>query len=381
MADGTVGCPDDARPCATECTPGARPEPRALCDLRPLDFWGTNPKYLFMREIGGPDCLAIFLLQVIAFGEGGPHWGGTLIIDEPVDLKLPLRIPPNFTLAGTGIRATSSLNVPNDLDGPAITFEPGGNQVLRDLTIQSTGAQLVFNLAGLAEMLDRPVAIRIVDPGPVYIESVHVFGLSAGISATDAHAIHVSNCIFDNNFINVHLQGRCRHWRIRDTEIRSGWVWGLKIISTLAVGTVDVLVQGCRFESNGGFPILFFGDPRRGALLAENCFGVFIFGNRFEQNPVGKPEIQNCLEVGSPTATDPNGEAVRFMGNLISADQPRPGEYNAEPWMELPNDTVKSSPALTQTHIGFNTSVDWGTQQPQPPFVPFPLQRVNAPTE
>ena len=356
------------------------PEPQEIpgdCEPFPRDPWGTNPKYLFLREIGGPDCLAIFLLQVIAFGEDGPHWGGTLVIDEPVDLKLPLRIPPNFTLAGTGIRNTSTLRVPNDLVGPAITFEPGGNQVLRDLSIETSGALIKLDVPGLAEMQKRPVGIRIVGVGPVYIESVHVFGLKFGISAEDATAIYVNDCTFDNNFINIRLSGGCRHWRIRDTEIRSGWLWGVQIIANLPVGTVDTLIHGCRFESNGNLPFILFGNDDRGALLTDNCFGTFVFGNRFEANPP-KAKIASCLEVGSPLANDPDGEATRFLGNLTAQDQPRPGDYNVDPWMALVDDNVKSSPGLTQTHIGFNTSIDFGTNLS---LIVHPLNKVNAPTE
>lgn len=333
------------------------------CHVLPQRSWATNPKYLFLREIGGGSCLKAFLDIVIMGEEEGPHWGGTLVLDELVTLTAPLRIPPNFTLAGVGMFGSGGLRVPNDLSGPAISFEPGGNAVLRDFNIETAAV----SAPSAPELRSRPVGISIEGPGPIYIDGVRVFGLSVGIQGERAIAVQLSNCSLDGNFVNIKLQDQCRHWRIRDCDIRFGWTLGVILRSS-----VDVLIHGCQFEKNG-FTIGFSFELRGAILMSHGeCFGTFIFGNRFEGNGFG-PVVASCLLDSNSSAPEPGGSATRFLCNLLAQDQPRPGEFNdpINPSPQ-PGDNLQTVPGLTHTHIGFNTSNDWGFLLQR-----FPLSRIN----
>lgn len=356
---GFPGPDDTGIPC-----PGQFPDP---------DATSTNAKYLFLREIGGAGCLKGFLDQVLSDGEDGAHWGGTLILDELVDLADPITIPSNFTLAGVGIHGNGGLRIANDLSGPnpkgvAVTFAPGGNSVLRDLTIEAK--------VGEGFVLGKPDALGVAfNTGPIYIDAVRVFGLKIGLLAVNARAIYMSNCSFDGNALHIELRGACKHCRIRDSDLRFGAVAAIIIRGPKAE---DTLIHGCQFEGNGEtiFPL-----KDRCAISIDDSFGTFIFGNRFESN--GSPVSASCIRVSNTLVPDPNGTAVRFLCNLTAEDQPRPGEFN-EPMVGVntlwpqEGDALQYFPLLTQTHIGFNSSLDWSTQQGIKPL--FPMNQVNAPT-
>lgn len=339
-----------------------------------LDTTSTNPKYLFLKEVGGGKCLKPFLDQVLSLGEDGPHWGGTLILDEVVDLPDPITIPRNFTLAGVGIHGNGGLRIPTDLSGPnpkgpAITFDSGGNSVLRDLNIEAA-------VGGIT--LGKPDGLFVAsNTGPIYIDGVRVSGLNTALRGVHATAIYVSNCSFDGNSLHIELKGACKHCRIRDSDIRFGAVAGIIIRGP---GAEDTLIHGCQFEGNGEIP---FPIKDRCAISIDDSFGTFIFGNRFESN--GVPVSASCIRVSKTLEVDMKGTAVRFLCNLTAEDQPRPGEFN-EPMLgtdtlwpdKEPDAAVQRTALLTQTHIAFNSSVDWSTQQNIKPI--FPMNQINAPT-
>ena len=103
-------------------TPSRPLRPRAcLANVFPVSASHTNDRFLFLREIGGPNCLKEFLDSVILSGPKSPHWGGTLIIDQRVVLGVQLRIPDGFTLAGVGINGGGRLVFKNSLSGKPST--------------------------------------------------------------------------------------------------------------------------------------------------------------------------------------------------------------------------------------------------------------------
>jgi len=297
---------------------------------------------------------------VIFHGSDGPHWGGTLVIDQLVTLTQPLLVPANFTLAGVGAFGHGVIVVPDDLGGPALTLASGGNSVLRDLVISSDNGALNAS---------KPIGVFIEGAGPWYIDGVRLFGLSSGLQARNATSIIISNCSFDNNVINIDLLDRCKHCRIRDSDIRFAWVTGIRILGHPGVGSEDTLIHGCQFESNGRIAL---ATVFRGAILADDCFGTFIFGNYFESNGSSPGDLAN-VNVGHPTAL--NGEATRFIGNYCSSDQPRPGELNEG--QDKDGDALRKKPGYTQLHIGFNSQLDNFGQI----LNSFPTARVNEPTQ
>jgi len=324
----------------------------------------TNPKYLFLREIGGAGCLKAFLDQVSITGKGGLHWGGTLILDEIVNVSEPITIPSDFTLAGVGTNGTGGLKILLALKGTAVSFAPGGNSVLRDLNIE--GENGISSAAG----------IHITgNTGPIYLDGVRVAGFQTGLRGFNATSVYISNSTFDNCGDHIVLTGKCTHWRIRDSDIRKARNTGIRI---LGPGAEDTLIQGCQFEEDGKlFPPLGVA-----AIDVQNCFGTFIFGSRFEHNGA-TPGLSACVRVANTLAVDPNGVATRFLCNYTSSDQPRPGDFNEKDAMNKPTwprlgDAVQLTARVTQTQIGFNSTSDWGSQGLDPNF---PMDHINAPEE
>jgi len=342
--------------------PGFGPAPPPCPDF-PWEDVATNNRYLFLKEIGGANpasCLRIFLESVIASGSSGDHWGGTLILDDIVTIDAPLTVPPGFTLAGVGMYGTGGLLVPKALSGPALTL--GANSVLRDLRVEN---------ADLLAAANKPVGIHVRQTGPVYIDSVRVFGMSAGILADGASSVIICNCSIDNNFRGIVLRGQSRHCRIRDSDIRTNRLLGVDLDAA-----TDVVIQGCVIEGNGRFINLPPDQFTQGGIRVGMSFGALIFGNRFESNGLNG-FTKAIAHVIKPTAPDPGGTAARFIGNLFSGDQFRPGELNDEDPFKL-TDAIRPVAKRTQTHIGFNSSTDFSFLTEVEDR--FPTAKVNAPT-
>jgi hypothetical protein len=360
-------------PAAATLAPPKRRIPCYRFDVHPS---ATNNKYLFLREIGGPACLKVFLDRVAYFGEKSLHWGGTLIVDQPVTLTDGITVPPGFTLAGVGREGFGRLRVSvNGLKtpgAPAVTLS-GGSAVLRDLTVESS----INSLEDTA-----PIGIRLEGAGPFYLDGIHVYSFKSGIQGIDATNVFISNSNIDGNRIGIEMIGRCRHWRVRDSEIRQSPYWGIVTVSTAGVGPIDTQIDGCVLEGNGAFYLPWFPGFGGGAILLNESFATRVGFCRFENNGYryckDNPWILNPLpfECAEPiqvnythtydcakvSGTAKTLCALRVVANTISSDQFKPGDLNDPnmPFQSL-TDAVVYGPPLFQPHLGFNSQYDWGT--------------------
>src|SRR5690606_23653650 len=138
-----------------------------------------------------------------------------------------------FTLAGVGREGFGRLGVSvNGLKtpgAPAVTLA-GGSAVLRDLTVESS----IHSLDSSAL-----IGIKLEGAGPFYIDGVTVYSFKSGIQGIEAENAFIAHSNLDGNRIGIEMIGRCRYWRVRDTEIRQSPYWGIVTISTAGVGPID----------------------------------------------------------------------------------------------------------------------------------------------
>jgi len=318
------------------------PPPRA-CAAFPSSNTLTNPRFLFLREIGGKTCLSTFLESVIQGGATGEHWGGTLIIDEEVSLSIPLRLPPFYTLSGTGINGAGRLKFLGGFDGPAVFFKDvkagGGN--IRDLAIEGPGLQ---NKAMGGIKIGSKNFVTDNEPTPpgrfrfhrVRVSGFGAFGMQGG---TNTPSVDIDSCQVFGNRINIQLVRKCDKWRIRDCVIRDAAEWGVDIGATINVGgkdrlgsLTDVLVSGCLFSGN-----------KSGAIQVQKgdkspTLGVFIFGNGFENNGSG-----------IAVRIEHTGAGVRMLANFLGLDE----DFKLPDGEDL---AMFMAPQRHNTHSGFNAS-------------------------
>ena len=289
----------------------------------------TNPRFLFLREIG-VDCLRSFLQSLILANEQSnfdhPHWDCTLVIDQKVELDEPLVLPAHFTLAGLGINGAGQLIFSKSLGGkPAITMQQkvggglAGYTTIRDISIQGTG-----------ERVDAQ-AVWINEPssGHISLQRVFIYGFQVGIVGDDTSSVTLTDCVIDNNEGNVMLGINCDEWRIRGCHIRNAHSsWAILVVAALK----GLLVTGCRFENNTP------GAIRLGGLWGQNTgiFGVVIMSNRFESN-LG-PSGAVGVSVGDGV------QSTRILFNMLSDDEIRP--------------PVMMAQEQFSTQIGFNSSAN-----------------------
>ena len=271
-----------------------------------------------------------FLKSLIAANEQGdtshPHWGCTLVIDQKVELFETLELPAHFTLAGLGINGAGQLIFPGNLGGqPAIIMQSkvagglAGHTTIRDLSIQ---ASPIADGAGL--WLSEPTI------GHVDVQRVYVYGFNIGVAGDNIQRVRLSDCVVDGNRTNVILGANCHGWRIRGCHIRSAISgWGVNAWGPLA----DLLVEGCRFESNTP------GAIRLGPFLGDGSgiFGAVILGNRFESNLDEKGLSGTGVLVGSGV------RSTRILFNTFSTDMIKPVAAKAS--------------AQFDTQIGLNASL------------------------
>jgi len=312
------------------------------CRVRSKSDTLTNPKYMFLREVGGPNCLKRFLDSVIAAGEHGPHWGATLVIDTEVPLNFPITIPAFFTLAGVGINGGGRLKFAGDFGGiPAVSFQAFSSVTgtIRDLAIIGPGAKSKLSgvKVGIIKsvpdgMLNAPTDFRLQR---VRVSGFGVYGVQGGINTS---SVILDACQVLDNRVNIELVRGCDGWRIRDCIITGATEWGVDVAVTISIagvkhtGTVtDTLISGCRFEGNGTGAIRVQpGDAKK------PVFGVSIFGNGFVNN------------AGVALRVQPANAAVRFVANFLG-----PGE---EIVLDSGQNLAMGKPASHDVHIGFNAS-------------------------
>lgn len=279
------------------------PDDKGYCTVLSESKTLTNPKFLFLREVGGPECLKRFLDDVILYGEGGPHWGATLIIDQEVPLGAPIRIPREFTLAGVGISgggytgAGGRLVFHGDFNGaPAVTFQDGGTgSTIRDLEIVGPGNWVNTGGVKVGSVHYVPDN-QLTPPGRLRLHRVRIIGFGTyGIQGgTNTQSVTIDSCQIVGNYVNLQLVRRCDSWRIRNTIINLAVTWGIEIGATVYIdgkkyegSLVDTVISGCVFSGNkvGALRVLGGGAsaPRPGQPPISTT-GVFVIGNGFENN-------------------------------------------------------------------------------------------------
>lgn len=202
---GSARLPEQG-PKATCATPTA-------CPKFPESNTSTNPKFLFLREIG-VNCLRGFLLGVAQAGPDGPHWGGTLIIDRLVTLTKPLQIPAFFTLAGVGMHGAGRLVFVGPFEGPfkdqpAIPFQENNDKVsgakscIRDLAIEGPGSQVLMRglkvgsqQVVLDDKVTAPRAMGRVQIHNVRVSGFGVYGVQGGMNT---YTVLLDCCEFSDN--------------------------------------------------------------------------------------------------------------------------------------------------------------------------------------
>lgn len=316
----------------------------------------TNLRFIFLREVGGPQCLKRFLDDVRLFGTRSPHWGGTLIIDEPVSLGVPLVIPAFFTLAGTGISGEGGrIEFKGDFGmTPAISFQdfPSGSGTIRDLAILGPGGK--NGMRGvkvgptkfiLDDALDPPSGYRL---HRVRVSGFGDYGVQGG---TNVSNVTIDTCQLIDNGTNLQLVRRCDGWRIRDCIIMGASSWGLDAGKSILGGKKgekafsvhgalnDLMITGCRFEGNksGAIRIHQWSEMPTDPDGKDRTFGIFILGNSFEANANRAVMIEH------------KGAAARIIGNFFTGNEQ----------LFLPvGETLQNEIQDVGTHIGFNTSAE-----------------------
>jgi len=359
----------------------------SACHVFPQSLVRTNDRFLFLTEIGGPPCLKPFLDKLIADNTSSPHWGGTLVIDQPVTLKEPIQLPSVFTLAGVGIHGEGRLLFEGDFgDTPAITFQEFdpkvlafiGKSVIRDLTI--SGPTVANKMRGIkigtARYTDDSKDFFENAMGRFQFHRVHVanfgeYGMQGGMNT---YTTLIDHCELIGNGTNIQLIFQCNSWRIRDCFISGATSWGVDVGAEISVpdppdtsknpqsGVVsEMLISGCRFIGNKPGAIRIQpGNNKKpekytGNLAGNTTKNVTVFGNYFENNAMFAVQVESAVVIPDPM--NPNLTQLvsplagtKIVSNFFGANEkvsiPSDEDYNVEPIM------VHS----LWTQFGFNVS-------------------------
>lgn len=321
-----------ARPARPVAPPRLPLEPE--CQLFPTSNTATNNRFLFLREIGGGDCLRPFLENIISLGEDNKFWGGTLIIDQEVVLSDQLVIPDGFTLAGVGINGGGRLRFKSSGKGQsAIKFDEKGTRggAIRDLVIEGPGVPNFIN--GVKLGLTARDDTNPNPPGGYLLHRVRVAGFGGyGIQGGfHAFGVNIDGCQIIGNLDGIQLIRGCDAWRIRDCMIEISGDRGIEVGHTEQghPGAVKgTMISGCKLRGNKNSGIRIHGWK----ISADAIVGTCIFGNRFEANAGKAIEILTA------------NSATRIIGNFF---------VGAET-LVLAGEAMNAAPELLGTHLGFN---------------------------
>lgn len=251
----------------------------------------TSPRFYFLSEIGGPSKLACFLDEVrralVNGSNGGYHSGATLVIDDVVQISDTLVIPPEFTLAGVGLRGRGIIDCTNlPPNKPAIRIPPLAPTSIPGTPFVATGHATIRDLRieGIPS-INRLQAGIDVDGALAVLDNVRVAGLFVGIHGRNTTSVRVDGCELVGNHYGVLAGSQSTHWRIVNTSMTNHRCWGAYVRGA----SNDVLITGCRFEQNamGG---LLLGAELPGTPMPpvpsgqESVAFVMIEHNRFEGN-------------------------------------------------------------------------------------------------
>ena len=346
--------------------PGHRPTGPVIitspsaCRRFPVDpTSSTNDRFIFLSEIG-VDCLQQFLTKVHEETELGKYGGGTLIIDQPVTLTEPLRLPHHFTLAGVGIHGEGRIKFKGKFTGPAIVISEiekgisGGKVILRDLAIEGPDVKNKMDgfKVGSVQFVSDLIQFRDRALGRFQLQRVRIskfggYGIQGGLHT---YSVWIDDCELSDNGSNIQLVGACNTWRIRNCVIKNAARWGLEvglIVSIIKEAVInvkgalsDASIVGCKFEGNHEGAIVVHTNAELDPP-AESSFGVFIVGNSFKNNNKTAVKVEQIHS------------GVRIVSNLF-----HPSEGISLPQGEGTLLGEGESIHPLATHLGFNVSLD-----------------------
>lgn len=261
----------------------------------PCPIGGSGATVTLSSQMPGA-CTSAIAVQSLIF-QLGPT--GTLIVDKACGLAAGLRLPPRFTLAGTGMGSAGVITFTHDGIGISMCQEaPRGYVTVRDLdlygpaTIHSTG-------------------IAIANQNIVRIDHVRISGFHTGLSGVSSYSVFLDGCnISDNRGDNLVIGYNSNGWRIRDGLVSQAGGWGINVLGPgddAPIGNIntsnDLLIDGVRMESNSG------------GAVRTNAYGTRVTNSRFESNGLGNLQVPHRgLFVAA------GGDEARILTNIFSSD-------------------------------------------------------------
>ncbi|MBX7077870.1 MAG: right-handed parallel beta-helix repeat-containing protein [Nannocystaceae bacterium] len=303
-----------------------------------------SPRFVFLREIGGPSCLAAYLQSPLLLSQLPRNV--TIVIDQPCPVREPLILPSGVTLRGCSLYGNSRLEL--DVPGAAFAIETrlaSRGVVLEDLEITRLGGSSRCVLLRGSGHRVRHVrfsgvwdwAIQGAFASSILIDHAQVIGNSGGVRAVGG-----------------------THWHIRNCHIRDAPYWAIDL-----VGSDAAVVEAGRFESNGkpGLPL-----HARGAVQTD-ARATLVAGNYFEQNGWLSPVPGTAVRLAAAA------RGARILYNMMAADvmvfdqeavvgaqvaspPPYPYNVNASGWVPLQG--FVDSITIGRHSFAFNVDDDWG---------------------
>lgn len=323
-------CRESQRNISLESSPvdSSRRDKTFPCSIPAPKKHATGNRFYFLSEIG-VNCLVPFLKTAAYNNISGKITRAsncTLVIDQFVELSVPLVMPSQFTIAGVGINGAGRLRFKDLGSQPAITLQGasdpenqrGGHFTIRDLVIENAGGCSRGILAETNQLFFERISLRGFD--------------EYGIQGRTSLYAHVRDSIIERNGVGIELLSEANGWRVSGCTIRNNTTWGVAYRGAISEG----YIRGCRFANNGLGGILV--EPVDGE---DFSFFVALIGNSFASNNGIAAKI---VEADSP----------RFVGNVLFDD-------------EVFVDNISSLPGFTrlqrETQVGFNASLADANQE------------------
>jgi hypothetical protein len=306
-----------------------------------------STRFVFLREIGGPTCLAEYLKSPLLLSQLPRNV--TIVIDQPCLVRQPLVLPSGVTLRGCSLYGNSrlELNVPGDV--PAIeTRANSRGAAIEDLEItRLQGSHQCILLRGSGHRI-RHVrfsgtwtwAIQGALASSILVDHAQVIGNSGGIRAVGGS-----------------------HWHIRNCHIRDAPQWAIDI-----VGSDAAIIEAGRFESNGPAKLPLH---TRGAVQTD-ARATLVVANYFEQNGWRASSFP-----GTSVRLAPAARGARILCNMMAADvmvfdeealdadsaaapKPYPCNVNSDLSGVSPRQGLVDAIAIGRHSFAFNVDDDFG---------------------
>lgn len=325
------------------------------CAAFDLAETSRNPHFVFLREIGGPECLVDYL--------NAPYpWSREriVVIDQLCEIDRELLIPAGVTLRGCGIYGIGRIDILGDATGIAsgvIKFGAQGHAsfmrpaAIEDLHINcKSAAGAAIGIRGLHKRVSR----------------VRITGFSTGITSQfDAHDVLLDTIVIGGlAFTEIGVDQHGTRWRIRQPFIRDTLGWGIDVNGS------DVVIESGRFENNGNKALL--EGWLRGAIRVRGA-NVRIIANYLEQNGWLEDENHNLISLGTAVSVEAQAQRVAIFANFLAADGflfdgryiqrplPPPNENTLFDANEVPQPALTTALYEGRHSLAFNAEDDTGT--------------------